>query len=352
MRRMSYSETTKSAMEKAADSVPIAIQLEVNAEIFTTVRNMLTSLPEESEEKTKDIHRLSELIYETLAGQAAIEERRGYGIDHPQQLTMLEEALAIKDRYLPHISFQKIKKTSTHFVPPDPSSTYCKEEADKIFEERVWPVISRRKPAFKHSPLAFLIGGQPGAGKTRMAASLLTRRRDLIHGDADSLLGFHPQYRKLQEQYGLYSVYITRHFADYMAESAFHRAVEERRHIMTESNLTDTEETLARIAFLHASGYRVIIILRACPRKESWLNLQQLYQQQLLKAPALARIVTEEYHDAACDVFVETALAIRNQHLFDRLIVRSDRGLLYDSDDLPTENIADLLRERLRRGEE
>lgn len=349
---MPYSSKTKSALEKAADSVPIGIQLEVNAEIFITVRNMLTALTETSAAYDADIRRLNALLLQTHQAQAEIEERRGYGIDWPEQITMLEEALAIKDRYLPQISFQEMMKPEDDFEEPLPEETFRKDEADFVFRTRVWPLVAKHKPAQEQRPLAFLIGGQPGSGKTRMAATILMRRHDLIHGDADSLLGFHPHYMELQERYGLYSIYITRPFADYMSDCVFRQAVAERRNLLTESNLTDMKETLALISQLHEEGYRIIVILRACPRLESWTNLQQLYQQQLIKAPALARIITPEYHDEACDAYVETALAVRNQHLFDRLIIRSDRGLLYDSDDLPTENVAEILRKRLRRGEE
>lgn len=348
---MSYSHKTLSAMEKAADSVPISIQLEVNTEIFVTVRNLLFSFAQDSWPRNQDIQRLNELIQTTLTAQAEIEERRGFGFDWQTQATMLSEAIAIQHRYVPQITFYEVAKPADHLVFPKAHDTFSRIEADQIFTDRIWPFLTTMAPANESPPTAYLIGGQPGSGKTRMAATILQTHPLVIHGDADSLMGFHPQYRQLQEKYGLYSIYITRPFADYIADLVLQRAVAERRSLLLESNLTDRETTLTHIAYLHKSGYRVVVILRACPRNESWTNLQQLYQQQLIKAPALARMISPEQHDRACDAYVETALAIRKQHLFDQLIIRSNRGLLYDSDDMPTENVAELLRERLNRNE-
>lgn len=346
---MRYSQKTKSAIEKSADSVPICIQLEVNTEIFVTIRNMLTGL-QQGIVSPQDTARISELIRTNSQAIATIEERRGFGIDWPEQIAMLEEAIDIKDRYLSHISLQEIDKSDQDIFDEDPADTYTKEEADQVFAQCVWPTISQHKPIATGQPQAFLIGGQPGSGKSRMAADVAVQfDHQAVHADAANLLGFHPHYQKLQEKYGLYSIYLTQHFADYMCQLAIDRSIREQRHLLLESNLDDRQETLDLLQKLHDAGYYITVMLRACPRVESWTNLQQLYQQQLIKAPSLARIVTQEYHDHACDHFVDTALAIRHSELYDRLIVKSDRGLLYDSEDSPTEDVAELLRERLRR---
>ncbi|KGF12195.1 hypothetical protein HMPREF1633_02010 [Tissierellia bacterium S5-A11] len=353
MHRMPYSQKTLQQLEKAADQVPPGIQLEVNAEIFVTVRNMLVADPQSGSRKQRHMERLGELIRRTVAAIAEIEERRGYGISVEEQVAMLEEALAIMDVYLPEIFFEEIAKPDIDFVPPAPESTYDRAQADFVFATRVWPIIAGNKPKNVERPIAYLIGGQPGSGKSRMASTVIdNREHQLIHGDPDTLFGFHPHYQELQEKYGLYSIYITQHFADYMAEKAFQQAVAERRYLLIESNCTDPEEILAKLKLLQDSGYYVIVKFRATPRLESWQSLQQLYQQQLIKAPALARMMSPEYHDWACDKFVETALAVHHEHRYDRLVVKSEKGLLYDSDDSPTESVAELLRERLRRGEE
>lgn len=347
---MPYHSETKTLIEKAADQVPIGIQLEVNAEIFNTIRNFLYSIPGSRPLQAQHLQRLNELSRQTVRAIAEVEERRSFGMSWQEQLAMLEEALAIMDIYIPEVLFEEVAKPEGDFVPPLPEETYDRAQADFVFATRVWPVISRNKPSQLAAPVAYLVGGQPGSGKSRMAATLIeNHRHELVHGDTGNLFGFHPHYHELQARYGLYSIYITQHFAEYIAARVFDRAIDERCHILVESNCTDEADFPAKIARLKEAGYRVEVHFRATPREESWLALQQLYQQQLIKAPALARIMSPEYHDWACDRFVATALAVRRQELFDRLIVRSEKGLLYDSDDSPTENVADLLRERLQR---
>ncbi|MCI5837219.1 MAG: zeta toxin family protein [Veillonellaceae bacterium] len=347
---MPYHSETKTLIEKAADQVPIGIQLEVNAEIFNTIRNLLYSIPGSRPLQAQHLHRLDEFSRQTVRAIAEVEERRGYGMSWQEQLAMLEEALAIMDIYIPEVLMEKVTKPEGDFVPPLPEETYDRAQADFVFDTRVWPVIAKSKPSQLTEPIAYLVGGQPGSGKSRMATTLIAAHpHQLIYGDTGNLFGFHPHYHELQARYGLYSIYITQHFAEYIAGLVFDRAIAERRHILVESNCTDEAFCLERIERLKAAGYRVEVHFRATPREESWLALQQLYQQQLIKAPALARIMSPEYHDWACDRFVETALAIRRQNLFDRLLVRSEKGLLYDSDDSPTESVAALLRERLQR---
>ena len=134
--------------------------------------------------------------------------------------------------------------------------------------------------------------------------------------------------------------------AEYLAEAAFTRTIDMRADLLWESNLDNTADSLARLRRLKAAGYRVELHVRACSRDDAWLHLQYLYQQQLLKAAVLARILPYENYHAACDRFLETVTVLKDEPL-DRLIVRSRKGLVYDSDDSPTEDVIALIRERL-----
>lgn len=344
---MAYGERTEQAMAKAAESVPIRAQLEVNAEIFTTLRNIVAAGVAPSRERQLDLLRLGELRELTIQAIDDVENRMGYPPDVEEQLTMLTTALAIKDKYVPQIDFERTDKPAGDPPTPVPQETFDPAEADRVFDTQVWPLIGARAETGKAHPTAYIIGGQPGSGKSLIAASILAETNtDPVACDAHHLLGFHPQYEALQDRYGIYAIYITRYIAEYLAEAAFTRTIDIRADLLWESNLDNTADSLARLRRLKAAGYRVELHIRACSRDDAWLHLQYLYQQQLLKAAVLARILPYENYHAACDRFLETVTVLKDEPL-DRLIVKSRKGLVYDSDDSPTEDVIALIRERL-----
>ena len=77
--------------------------------------------------------------------------------------------------------------------------------------------------------------------------------------------------------------------------------------------------------------------------------IHQFYIQQRLKAPGLSRLITKEYHDRACRGFLTAVNDIVKQNLIDQMIIKSPKGLLYDSDDMPTERVSDVLSARMIR---
>ena len=101
------------------------------------------------------------------------------------------------------------------------------------------------------------------------------------------------------------------------------------------------------ITYLKEKGYTICVLLRACPKKESWKAIHQLFLQQRLKAPGLSRLITKEFHDKACLSFLSATNDLVAQNLMDRLIIKSPKGLLYDSDDMPTEKVSELLSKRM-----
>ena len=125
------------------------------------------------------------------------------------------------------------------------------------------------------------------------------------------------------------------------------KAAEEKYHILQEGSLDDSTHTMALISYLKEKGYTICVLLRACPKKDSWKAIHQLYLQQRLKAPGLSRLISKEQHDKACLSFLSATNDLINQNFMDRLIIKSPKGLLYDSDDMPTERVSDVLSKRI-----
>ena len=133
----------------------------------------------------------------------------------------------------------------------------------------------------------------------------------------------------------------------YLSDLAMRKAAEEKYHILQEGSLDDSAHTMALISYLKEKGYTICVLLRACPKKDSWKAIHQLYLQQRLKAPGLSRLISKEQHDKACLSFLSATNDLIDQNLMDRLIIKSPKGLLYDSDDMPTERVSDVLSKRI-----
>ena len=217
-----------------------------------------------------------------------------------------------------------------------------------IFEKMVWPSVTEGKTGHKKHPTAFIIAGQPGSGKTRMSSMVIEDYDgDIIQSMSDNFRGFHPRYKQLLKKYGQYAACFSMAQGQYLSDLTMKKAGEEGYNILQEGSLENVAHTMNYISYLKEKGYTICVLLRACPKKESWKAIHQLFLQQRLKAPGLSRLITKEFHDKACLSFLSATNDLVAQNLMDRLIIKSPKGLLYDSDDMPTEKVSELLSKRM-----
>lgn len=346
---MPYGERTVRELMESAEITPMGIQLEVNAEIFTVIRNLLAGMRDASDISADDDATLYNLWRRTVREMAKVELRAGYGIPMEEQIAMLRQAFDIESKYISDQVFHPITGIKLTKKLIEKESAFDEDEMRLLFEEKVWPSIAVNKSGDLPNPAAYIVAGQPGSGKTRMSSVVIEEyNADIIQSMGDNFRGFHPRYQKLLKKYGQYCAYFTLPQAKFLSDLTLHRAAEGRYNIIQEGALENVKHTMEMIEFLKRKGYTVVIMLRACPRKKSWKAIHQLFLQQRLKAPGLSRLITKEYHDAACLSFLSATNDLIKQNLMDRLIIKSPKGLLYDSDDMPTESVADILAKRMK----
>ncbi len=348
VRAMPYDERTVTELYESAEITPMGIQLEVNAEIFTTVHNLLCSVRKDMGIQPEDEKRLYHLWRKTIRAMSKVELRKGHGISMEKQIDMLKEAYAIETKYtadqLFHPSCQ-VKMTKDLI---ESESSFTPDEMEELFHSTVWPSLIQGKTGGQEKPMAFIIAGQPGSGKTRMSSMLIEEYDgDIIQSMSDNFRGFHPRSKELIQKYGQYCAYFSMEQGKVLSDLTLKRAAEERYHILQEGSLDDVNRTMNLISYLKEKGYTICVMLRACPKKESWKAIHQLYLQQHLKAPGLSRLISKEYHDKACLSFLSATNDLIRQNLMDQLIIKSPKGLLYDSDDMPTERVSDVLSKRM-----
>ncbi|HAT56695.1 MAG TPA: toxin [Veillonellaceae bacterium] len=347
---MPYDERTVKELRDSADITPMGIQLEVNAEIFTTVNNLLSSTQSLSDRLIQDQKRLYALWRKTIHELAAVETRTGWGLSMEDQLSMLKEAFSIETAYVKDQIFLPASVPSANPHIQENDTDFADSVMNELFREKVWPSVCSSKTGSLRNPVAYLVAGQPGSGKTRMSSVLIeTHRGDIIQAMDDNFRGFHPSHHELAEKHGRCCAYYTLPMARLMSRLTARYAAQHHYNLIIEGSLENPENTMKTIEFLKGLDYRVIVMLRACPQRISWKAIHQFYIQQRLKAPGLSRLITKEYHDRACRGFLTAVNDIVKQNLIDQMIIKSPKGLLYDSDDMPTERVSDVLSARMIR---
>ena len=344
---MPYDERTVEELSESAEITPMGIQLEVNGEIFTTIHNLLCTVKGEVEIDPADEARLYSLWHTTIREMSLIELRKGHGLPMSTQVGMLREAYNIETKYIADQIFRPVSTKLTRQLI-EKESAFESKEMNELFEKSVWPSIQEGKAGNQKHPMAFIIAGQPGSGKTRMSSMIIEEYKgNIVQSMSDNFRGFHPRFRKLMKKYGQYCPYFSMEQGQYLSDLTMKRAAEGHYHIVQEGSLENVSHTMEYISYLKSKGYEICVLLRACPKKESWKAIHQLFLQQRLKAPGLSRLITKEHHDRACMAFLSATNDLIQQNLMDRLIIKSPKGLLYDSDDMPTERVSELLAKRM-----
>ena len=137
------------------------------------------------------------------------------------------------------------------------------------------------------SPKAFVLGGQPGAGKTGLQKIMEAKcNGNLIVLNGDEFRELHPDYIALQEKYGKDSVEYTGKFSGQMTEMLMSRLKAEKYNILVEGTLRTAEVPLSTCKGFKDNGYNVTLALVAVKPQISYLSTILRYEKQLAAGKA------------------------------------------------------------------
>lgn len=145
-------------------------------------------------------------------------------------------------------------------------------ENQRVYQEEIEPLyFSRTQPTEK--PRAVIIGGQPGAGKTRVL-SISKREFDnfnVVIVNTDDLRAFHPKFEQITNQDDKLSALTTHPDASAWNQKLLDRSIETKRNILLEGVLKDGEKLFSITKKLKENGYEVVIrILAVHERFSLW----------------------------------------------------------------------------------
>ena len=193
---------------------------------------------------------------------------------------------------------------------------------DLISEQQVSPV---------KSPKGFVLGGQPGAGKSNLVGIIrqeLNRNVLIINGD--EFRRYHPNFDGIQEQYGIDSPKHTAAFSGHMTERVIEKALREGYNISVEGTFRTTETPMRTLEKMREHGYETAVFIQTAPSEVSWQSTLERYQVMELLGET-PRATPKEHHDLVVKLLPQNADNVFLSGKADVFKVYSREGLIFDS---------------------
>ena len=192
------------------------------------------------------------------------------------------------------------------------------------------------------NPQGFVLGGQPGAGKSNLLKQIENRLNgNVLIINADEFRRYHPQFDEIQAQYGDDAPKHTAEFSGKMAEQILNKALTEHYNIAIEGTFRTAQTPLNTLDLMKSHGYQTAVHIQICPKEISWQSTIKRYNA-MIKAGLTPRAVDKAHHDLVCDRLPENADTVYQSGKADEFQVYSRNGLIFDnktSQNLPSKAI-------------
>lgn len=210
------------------------------------------------------------------------------------------------------------------------SAAFAEADVSALLERELRLALRRTRQ--QEHPLAVLLAGQPGAGKTELSTMLLSQMRgDAAVINGDDYRRYHPNYRKLYDAYGSDSVAMTSAFSSAVTEGLIRQLSDAGRNLVIEGTGRTVEVPRFTAELLTGKGYRVeIAVIAARPEVSLASTLLRFYQMN--EGGTIPRSTALEAHDGIVRVLPGNLDALRTLPCVSRISIWDrELTLLYDS---------------------
>jgi hypothetical protein len=217
------------------------------------------------------------------------------------------------------------------------------EESLRIFHNNIvpaelTPVLPHNHQTDSLTPLAVLIVGQTGAGKTRLSPVLLSAfsalGRTPAHFIADTYKAYHPSYLDIinGDKPHIASP-ATGTDARKWLTMACEYAADHRLDVLVESACRHADDFAGLVRVFREKGYRVCVAIMAVPKPLSRLGILVRFHKDLPEARSgrlPLRLTPRKVHDDSYAGLVEATRFVAEQGCVDEVVVvRRGNGVVY-----------------------
>lgn len=205
-----------------------------------------------------------------------------------------------------------------------------RHELAEIFDRSIRDRLVTESHA--QDPTLVLVGGQPGAGKTRVVALAERSHDGAIAVVGDDFRQFHPDYARLMREDPLRMPEVTAQAAGAWARMSSGFLRERRASVVFETTFRQPDAVVATAKEFREAGYRVEVRALAVPEAVSRLGVLSRYAEQVRDQGA-GRWTPQEFHDVAAEQMPRSLERVIAEGHVDRVLVVDRAGrTLYASD--------------------
>lgn len=184
------------------------------------------------------------------------------------------------------------------------------------------------------APTAYILGGQPGAGKSILQRHILSDNKNCVTINADAFRESHPHFLSIQATYGNLAQNYTQPFINKITEQLVKELSDEQYNLIIEGTLRTADVPLNTCKILKSKGYRVDLNIIAV-KPEISLESTILRYENARSAGKIPRATTKEHHDNVVNSICTNLDIIYNANLFDDIKLYDRAGnSLYTLKDL------------------
>jgi UDP-N-acetylglucosamine kinase len=200
-----------------------------------------------------------------------------------------------------------------------------------IFDKKIWPHLTVKNPQPSNSPHLYVLGGQPGAGKSQLEKPIKKYHgADFVSINGDEFRKFHPHFDAIEKQYGIESSHHTAEFSGKMTGMALQKARDEKLHVLVEGTFRTVETPLKTLEDFQSAGYQTTVMIATCPKEVSWSSTLSRYSK-MAQANVTPRFTPKDAHDVVIDKLAGNVDEVLSRGKVGQLKVFNRDGQLYDS---------------------
>lgn len=163
-----------------------------------------------------------------------------------------------------------------------------KEIFEKIWLETSIDITKQEKPK------GYVLGGQPGAGKSKLISIIQKNNKDNIFIiNADEFRKYHPQYLEFQKQDDKTAQDKTADFIAKASEYLLEKAIHCRFNLVIEGTFRTATTPIKTLKKLKENGYETYAYILLTNKNISWNSCMERYE----KAITFKRYTSKSHHD-------------------------------------------------------
>lgn len=204
--------------------------------------------------------------------------------------------------------------------------------------------IVTNKITTQDTPKAFILGGQPGAGKTRLQNIFFEQCcNNIIAINGDEFRKYHPNFDLIVKEFGNDAVLHTQKFAGQMTEALINELSNKKYNLIIEGTLRTAEVPLNTENLLKLKDYNTELSIIVVKPELSYLSTI-LRCERMLHKKDIPRATPKEHHDKVVNALPTNLEKIYTSKKFDNITLYNRNGdCLYNLKETPQINPTNII---------